>query len=545
MTAEPKITASTVAPATATRPNRRDGLIALVVGLLAILVYTLALAPDVLYSDSGEFQTLAYTWSTTHPTGYPVYLLLARIAGFVPFETLAWRINFFSALSAGVALGTIYLLARFFTGRDGALLASAVLLLSYTFWSQSIIAEVYTPAAALICVILLLLLLWREQPVKRRWLVFAAGLLLGAGLGVHLFLALVAPAVGIFVLWGLLFGGEGERGNWTYVARLALGWIAGVAIFYLLFAFMDARPTPTNFLTTGMISSRAAWNLSESDFDSAPERFLISVTGVQWRDAMLREDADYTEDWERFFDDYLPREFTPPVLALALWGAVVAFARHRRKFALVGGVLIVAFVAGLVYHPGDQYIFYLPAYLMIALLAGVGAGSLVIWLAHWLPAGVLRTVASVLLALALIGLSVTPLLPSRLQAMQTGESRFVTENYAYPVNDLTEPRRAAECAVSKVAEENAFLVLDWRALYSIYYVAHVEQGRTGLVIREVRPHGTDVITETLLEEIAAQIEAGVPVYVDNADPALRRLFAVATVGGNCRDYTIFKVTPRS
>lgn len=214
-----------------------------------------------------------------------------------------------------------------------------------------------------------------------------------------------------------------------------------------------------------------------------------------------------------------------------------------RKFALLAVVLAVAFTAGLVYHPVDQYIFYLPAYLMLALLAGVGAGWLITWLAHWLP-GSLRWAAAALLTLVLIGLCVQPMLPSRLQAIQTGESRFVEETDAYPVENLAELRRKAECAVSKVAEDNAYLVLDWRALYSIYYVAHVEQGRTGLVIREVKPHGTDVITETLMDEIAAQVEAGIPVYVDNADPALRRLFNVATVGGDCRDYTMFSVTPR-
>lgn len=534
---------SSSAPAARRSPNRWDALIALVVGLVAVTIYTLALAPDILYSDSGEFQTLAYTWGTTHSTGYPVYLVLARIVGLLPFETMAWRINFFSALSAGIALGAVYLIVRFFTGRGGGVLASVLLLMSYTLWSQSIIAEVYAPASAFICLILLLLLLWRDKPVERGWLVFVAGLLLGAGIGVHLFLLLIAPAAGIFVLWGLFFGSDGERRSLTHVARLIAGGVAGLALFYGLFAFMDTRPTPTNFLTTGIVPSRVAWNLSEADLDSTPERFYVNFTGVQWRDAMLRDDADYREDWEAFYDDYLPREFTQPALVLALWGAVVGVVRHRRKFALIGLALAVAFTAGLLYHPGDQFIFYLPAYLMIGILAGVGAGSLVTWIAHWLPLRAARVIAYVVLTLGLIYVCVQPMLASRLQAVQSGASHFVEETYPYPVDDLTEPRRAAECAVAKVAEDDAFLVLNWRALYSIYYVAHVEQGRTGLVIREVKPHGTDVITETLLADIAAHVEVGIAVYVDNPDPALRRLYNVAAVGG-CRDYQLFRVTPR-
>lgn len=89
------------------------------------------------------------------------------------------------------------------------------------------------------------------------------------------------------------------------------------------------------------------------------------------------------------------------------------------------------------------------------------------------------------------------------------------------------------------------LSLFWSgALYSIYYVAHVEQGRTGIEIREAQPHGTQVITKSLLAEIAARIEAGIPVYVDNENPALRRDYIITPVRGDCRDYNMFTVAAR-
>jgi hypothetical protein len=259
---------------------------------------------------------------------------------------------------------------------------------------------------------------------------------------------------------------------------------------------------------------------------------------------MLPQDADYNEGLTTFFEDYLAREFAIPTLILALLGALAALLRKRRAFALVAVALLVGFVTGLVYHPGDQYIFFLPVYLLVALLAGVGAGALLSLIASVLPQA-LRLPVSAVLALILIGLCAAPLLESRWQAVQTGQSRFVDANYTYPVRDLGEPRRAAECAVSKVTEDEAYLVLNWRALYSIYYVAHVEQGRTGLAIREARPHGTDVITDHLMAEIAAQVEAGVPVYVDEDNRQLRAQFTITPVQGDCRDYSLFTVTPRN
>ena len=130
----------TTIPHEAPEPNRTDFLIALAVGVCALAAYVRTLAPDVLYGDSAEFQTLTYTLGTTHSTGYPVYLLLARLLGFLPVGSLAWRVNLLSALSAAVTLSVVFLLIRHLThSRIGALLGSVALGLSYTFWSQAII----------------------------------------------------------------------------------------------------------------------------------------------------------------------------------------------------------------------------------------------------------------------------------------------------------------------------------------------------------------------------------------------------------------------
>ena len=128
--------------------NRTDYVLALAVGVAALAAYVRNLAPDVLYSDSAEFQTLAYTLGMTHSTGYPVYLLLARLLGLLPLGSLAWRVNLLSATSAAVTVSAVYLLARHVTrSRTGALLGSLALGLSYTFWSQAVIAEVGADSA--------------------------------------------------------------------------------------------------------------------------------------------------------------------------------------------------------------------------------------------------------------------------------------------------------------------------------------------------------------------------------------------------------------
>src|SRR5690349_15736440 len=72
-------------------------------GVLALgagALYLRTLAPGLGGTvDSAEFQHAAAHLDIVHPTGYPLYLLLARIwISLVPFGEVAWRVNLWSAV---------------------------------------------------------------------------------------------------------------------------------------------------------------------------------------------------------------------------------------------------------------------------------------------------------------------------------------------------------------------------------------------------------------------------------------------------------------
>ncbi|HFE66146.1 MAG TPA: DUF2723 domain-containing protein, partial [Chloroflexi bacterium] len=76
----------------------------------SLLLYGRTLTPGLLPGDGGEFQTLAVLLGHTHPTGYPVYLTLAKLLTFFPVGDVAYRANLFSAVM-GAGVGCIaYLL---------------------------------------------------------------------------------------------------------------------------------------------------------------------------------------------------------------------------------------------------------------------------------------------------------------------------------------------------------------------------------------------------------------------------------------------------
>ncbi len=528
--------------------DRTDYVLALVVGLAALAAYGRTLAPDVLYSDSAEFQTLAYTLGMTHSTGYPVYLLLARLLGLLPLGSRAWRVNLLSAAGAAVTVGAVYLLARHVTrSRTGALLGSCALALSYTFWSQAIIAEVYTPGLAFLSVIVLLL--WRSQSsaTGRRWRraqvekghnrgLLVAALLAGTSLGVHAFVPLIAPAAVIFVIWSLW----SRRAAWSEWRRTlvvgCLGLALGVSIFLLTYLALDLNDPPSSFYQVALQSSRSIWGLQASDLDSPMERLWATVTGVQWQDAMFPGGEDFI--WEAlssYVDRLLAYEFTLGMLLCAVLGLMVMERTAPQLFGFVLTALITMLYLILHYEPPDKYIFYLPTYIFIALAIGVGAGFVLELTGrtrlarrgHW------RWILYAPALILLVGIIVRPYAPSRWRALQAGAATFVQEQYVYPLYNLDEPRLTASWQLKNLPDD-AILIVDWRALYTMYYLAHAEGQRPDVLIMEASPHGAGGdLADSLIQQLQEALQQGRPVFADRVYRNMRAHFRVQpALGGD-------------
>ncbi len=130
-------------------------------GTIVFLWYALAAAPGFYWLDSAELSAGALGLGTPHATGFPLYMLLAKLASFFPIGELAFRINLLSAACAGFAVGGTSLLVLRLGKEDwptivGAASGGGVLALSLLFARQATVAEVYAPTAALIVLTLLL-----------------------------------------------------------------------------------------------------------------------------------------------------------------------------------------------------------------------------------------------------------------------------------------------------------------------------------------------------------------------------------------------------
>lgn len=336
----------------ATAIDRRDVALAAACGLLALTAYLRTLAPGVTADvDSAMFQFLGRVLGVAHNPGYPLYALLTWPLAQIPAGSLAWRINLFSAVLGALAVGLTAITARRLgCGRLGAAFAALGLAASPTFWSQAIIAEVYTLHLVLVAALLHSALRWESSRRPRHF--YAAVGWLALGLGHHLTIAAFAPALAAYAL---------------IVDRrfaLRLRTMASVAAICLL-GFL-----PYAYV---LIRSRDPHAYVESPATTL-DGLVQVVLGGQFRDRL------FTDPWTAVVTQRIPALVTQvlqPDLTLAglvLASIGVAWLLRRRPadavLLLGGSAIVTAFVAG--YAVVDQAVFLLPVVLCLWLLAATG-----------------------------------------------------------------------------------------------------------------------------------------------------------------------------
>jgi hypothetical protein len=452
-----------------------DALLALLVGGLSLALYARTLAPVVLVSDSAEFQVLAYQLGMAHTPGYPVYLLLAKLFTLLPIRDIAYRVNLFSAFMASVTVAGVYVATALLTrSRPAAVFGALALAVSFTFWSQAIIAEVYTPGAAFVVLVWAGLLAWYRT--GKRWPLFLAGLCGGLSLGVHSTVALLAPAVLLF-----LWLNRKRRPNAWHAAFL--GAASGTLLYLLAFVAVDLNAPPANIFNAAYGPARSSWNLSREDLANPIQRMIFIGTARQWRGAMF---ASWPQLPVRLFMYMraLPREFAWPTIVLTMCGMGLLFWREPSLGWLFLTALLIQWAFALTYQINDFYVFYITGYVLMAMLAAYAAASLAGWLAAQSFPGV-RLISSGAL-LAILAFGVWPVLTPYWPSVRVGAIPF-TNVQGYLVDDQTE---TIGRVVSRVVEQlppNAIVFVQWSQLYTYYYAAQVEQRRFDLRFIEPAP----------------------------------------------------------
>ncbi|MGI9310664.1 MAG: protein O-mannosyl-transferase family [bacterium] len=164
-----------------------DALSVLAAALAPLLLYILTMPRDVVLEDDGLFLMVGEHLGIAHPPGYPLYTLIIhafmRLPGSLGEPALLGHLS--SAVLGALACAAVYACARVLQpSRLAALAAAWLFAASEHFWSQAIIAEVYTLNALLFFVVYGLLLHGARAPA-RRWPWVAAAVAYGLSLANH------------------------------------------------------------------------------------------------------------------------------------------------------------------------------------------------------------------------------------------------------------------------------------------------------------------------------------------------------------------------
>jgi hypothetical protein len=172
-----------------------DRLLLVAVGAVVLAVFAATTSHTVLLEDDGLFLLTSATLGVSHPPGYPVHTMLGWLASHVPAGTVAFRVHFLSGVLGALACVVLgWIVARRTGSRLAACCAAAGYGLSEHFWSQAIIAEVYTLNALLFFVVLALCIEAAANPRPR--FLFAAAIVYGISLANHWpLIVLATPAL--------------------------------------------------------------------------------------------------------------------------------------------------------------------------------------------------------------------------------------------------------------------------------------------------------------------------------------------------------------
>lgn len=166
--------------------DRHERLTALICFLVALVTYWSTVMPNIGLNDDGEMATAALHWGVMHPSGYPLWTILAGLwSHIIPFGNGSWKINLFSGLCTAIGAGVFSLISLNATRWLGVARLSATVLsvaATLTFiwvtpiWSHAVVGKgLYALHVCLMMVFLMLTYVWIRRPYWKNafvWLLF-------------------------------------------------------------------------------------------------------------------------------------------------------------------------------------------------------------------------------------------------------------------------------------------------------------------------------------------------------------------------------------
>jgi hypothetical protein len=328
------------------------------VGLLALAVYVQTLLPSVGWGDIARFQYVARVWGIPHRFGYPLYIALSRLFGYLPVGDLAYRVNLLSAVSAALAAVVVYFLVVRLVD-DWVAGASAALSFAFSraLWGQAVVAEVYALNAFLIGAVVLILLVWHQT--RRIGLLYLGIGLYALSFGNHMTVVTLIPAV---VYWILVT----DYRVFLDLKKVAI--LAGLMLLgalQYLYVIVRAQQQP-------LLNELGPFSWRGWIHWMTRNRFEGQFFGYTLSDQV---------DRLRIYLELLEKQFFRWGYIVGWIGAWERLKADLKSFVFLALVAAGIYVFGMNYGGATFRIYLVPSYLIFAVFLGCGLSALRRWLA--------------------------------------------------------------------------------------------------------------------------------------------------------------------
>ncbi len=429
-----------------------------------LALYTATLLPDVLPADSGEFQFVSATAGVAHSPGYPLYTMLGWLFAHLPYgPNPAWRVNFFSAITAAATVALVFHTAHRLTGSLwGGLAAALTLGSAATFWATATTASI-RPLTAFFTALSFHTLTHHPYGIRntptgyandRRLVILAATL----SLGITHHLSLIFPA-SIFIVYLVLV----DPG----LLRQPRRWLKPIAVFalgLLVLIYLPLRGPPELSTLPG---------------------FLERVLALGFRSDMF---ALNLFDRLVLLPTLLRFQFNPALILAALIGALLLLRRDRKLAFLLLGSFLVHTAVNLTYDAPQTVEYEIPAYVSLALLVAIPFGKISnvkSQVSNRLPSFIVHCSLFIVLA--------------------AGVANFTAHFPSYRALSTSRDARVYAETLLREAPAKAVILSNWHWFTPMRYLHQVEGLRPDVLIKYIAPSG-----RSLAQTWVSKIEEYVP-----------------------------------
>jgi len=315
--------------------------------IISFIIFLKTMNPTSFGYDTTWFHIQVAELAVGQTTGFPLAFLLGKLFTFLPFGTLAFRLNMFSVFW-GAATVTVFvmIISNLLKKEYYIALVSALFFAFFRFfWAGTNRFEVYTLHTFLIGLIILFGIYWL-QTKKNRYL-YLYYLFIGLSLTNHPLSLFLLPVLVLFPVFT----------DWREVFKIKRVFIiiALIAAPLLLYLYIPIR----SFQGHGNIKTL--------------EQFIYYITGSQWKNNLGFKSLLILKKQIYGYLHPILADLKIPALIILIVGEIMLFLKNRKYFLLMLALLVSYFIPLFLYERtvSDFYIIFIITLIIVPFAFGL------------------------------------------------------------------------------------------------------------------------------------------------------------------------------